>query len=93
MEKDEAKSSQDVKTGLQIAAHKPSSAEEPGQAADNKLQEDADENFNGEKGDPSKKEHPKEIDDQMQGKKLEGKHRGGDTTDVDEFKQHQDDSV
>ena len=94
MEKDENKSTQDVKTGMLIAGQNPSNSEEPRQAADDKTKKDADENLdNNDKSAQPGKEHPKEIDDQMQGKKLEEKYRGGGTTDVDEFKQHQDESV
>ena len=71
---------------------KASEANEPApgeqrQKADDKSKQDADEKLPEEKKGTSQNQGAKEIDEMVQGQKLEEKYRGGDTTDVDEFKE------
>jgi hypothetical protein len=54
------------------------------QKADDKSRQDADEKLPEHKKSVSDHRDPKEIDDMVQGKKLEEKYRGGDTTDADD---------
>ena len=86
MAQEESKTSQDVKTGLEIEANHPSPQSEPRKKSGNKAKQDADENLPEGHANTSEKDNAKNVDDMMQGKHLEKKYRGGDTTDVDEFK-------
>ena len=81
MAQDESKTSQDVKTELEIAANHPS-----GPKSDNQAKQDGDKNLPEDHAHTSEKDNAKNVDDMVQGKHLENKYRGGDTTDVDEFK-------
>ena len=84
MEQNETKTSQD-KSGSQIETDKPSPDRRTRQAADDKSKHDADENLPEDKKHTPETGDTKQIDELVQGKKLEEKYRGGDTTDADEI--------
>ena len=88
MANDERKVSQDVKTGLAIEADHSGSGEAR-QKAEDKTQHDADEKLHKEDTNTPGGNDPNNVDDMMQGKHLEKKYRGGDTTDADEFEDKQ----
>ena len=80
MKTDETKTSQDVKTGLQIEADKPS-ADRRSHEKDDASSLDVDETFPEHKKQAQPGE-TKQADQTVQGKNLEEKPRGGDTADV-----------
>jgi hypothetical protein len=82
MQQSQTNSSQDVKTepGAENTG-------KPRQAADDKTQQDADEQLPETDKGTSGNNNPKEVDELMQGKKLEKMYRGGDAQDADEFKE------
>ena len=84
MQQSQTNTSKDVKTGTENQAENPG---KPRQAADDKSKQDADEKLSeAEKNTPGDSSS-KEVDELVQGQKLEKKYRGGNTTDVDEFEQ------
>jgi len=89
MKNDERKVPQDVKTGSEIEANPPTQPGESRQKADDRTKHDADEKLRKESPNTSDENDPKTVDDMMQGKHLEKKYRGGDTTDADEFENKQ----
>ena len=84
MQQSQTNTSKDVKTG---AGNQPENTSKPRQAADDKAKQDADEKLPEEEKNTPEDSSSKEVDELVQGQKLEKKYRGGDATDADEFEQ------